>query len=837
MATLYFVDGYHGGIRGHMPEGSWQDILSAMERWPEWKISLEIEPESWEYLRRSDLGTYRRLQRFVSAPESAGRVEFISGSYAQPFCWAVNGESNIRQLLWGREMIRRHFPGVCIDTYAVQEPCFTSALPQILLQMGYRRMSLKNPTAWGGYMAKMPGEILWLKGPDGSAIPTVPRYECEELISCNATDGSGYDYELIGKFADKCAAGGIAAPAGMCLQDLGWSSAPLVRDIDVEYVTWREYFERFGDRIRGEVSFSQDDVRVSLPWGNRIFGDMLRKVRRTENKILQAEKLLAMAWTENPDAGKRFMQSKDMLDMAWKLLMQAQHHDGYICATCGEGDRQWGYRSGKLALTAAELLDEVMAAAQEEITGKEEAASGGSSEIWLRVANTVGSRRSAQAQVSLGLEPGVRDMRVLAPAGNEVPSQYQVTRSYADGGIGAVNLRFAADMEGIGYQSFRVETLSESGPAGKGIASKGIQNVIEVRTDCLHLVFDLAKGGSLVRFLHRQTGRDYAAGVQGMGSLRGYSIKEEAFIGNGDVPAECEILENGPLCCKLRFKGSFHGIGFTQTVTVREGDPCADFEVKVHFEKKTDVGFPYEPGEEERFLGTRRSSCREDYKMGIQLPQAGGRVRLWKSAAFDVCESKFTDTRFDSWETIKHNVINGYVDLYQEDSDTGLAVFCDRLNGYSLVDNRFALTCAFGYHGNFWWGYQPAEGDYTLSYSLMPHAGNWEAGAVAFADSCLREPLLVQRLAQRPERMKRTLLCAEGASVEVVTLLTDGDACYARLFHPGSREQALKLGGDLAERIRGCVDLEKEAVERPADRMGGFEIRTLCITAHGQPGK
>ena len=57
MATLYFVDGYHGGIRGHMPEGSWQDILSAMERWPEWKISLEIEPESWEYLRRNDLQT------------------------------------------------------------------------------------------------------------------------------------------------------------------------------------------------------------------------------------------------------------------------------------------------------------------------------------------------------------------------------------------------------------------------------------------------------------------------------------------------------------------------------------------------------------------------------------------------------------------------------------------------------------------------------------------------------------------------------------------------------------------------------------------------------------
>lgn len=828
MATLYFVDGYHGGIRGHMPEGSWQDILSALERFPEWKISLEIEPESWEYLRQNDLSTYRRLQRFLSDPESAHRVEFISGSYAQPFCWAVSGESNIRQLLYGREMVKRHFPDVLIDTYAVQEPCFTSALPQILTQMGYQRISLKNPTAWGGYMAKMPGEIIWLKGSDGSTIPAAPRYECEELISCNATDGSGYDYELIGKYADKCVEHNIQAPVGMCLQDLGWSSAPLVRDIDVEYVTWREYFERFGERIQGEVRFSQDDVCVALPWGNRIFSEMLRRVRRTEDRILQVEKLLAIAWTQSPDSHKRLAERKSLLEAAWKMLMQAQHHDGYICATCGEGERQWGYRSGKLALGAAELLDVVAAAAWEEIAGREEEETAASRDIWLKVANTVGGHRSGQVQVSLGLEPGVADLRVWDEAGNEVPSQYQVTRSYADGGIGAVSLRFAADMDGIGYRSFRVEPLSERGPVREGIASRGIQNVVEVRTNCLHLVFDLTRGGSLVRFLDRRTGRDYGSGVRGMGSLQGYSIKEDRFISNVEEPAECEILENGPLYCRLLFKGSFHGIAFSQTVTVRENDPCASFEVKVNFREKTDIGFPYEPKEEERYLGTRRSSCREDYKLGIQLPQGGGRVRLWKSAAFDVCESRFTDTRFDSWETIRHNVINGYVDLYQEDSDTGLAVFCDRLNGYSLVENRFALTVAFGYHANFWWGYQPAEGEYGLGYSLMPHAGNWEKGRIPFADSCLREPLLARRLAGKPGRMARTLLQTEDPSVEVVTLLAEQDACYARLFHAGSCEQALKLHGELAERIAGCVDLEKSAVEKPLERIGGFEIRTLC---------
>jgi len=42
--TLYYVDGYHGGSRGHMPAGSWRDILNAMRSIPEWKISLDIEP-------------------------------------------------------------------------------------------------------------------------------------------------------------------------------------------------------------------------------------------------------------------------------------------------------------------------------------------------------------------------------------------------------------------------------------------------------------------------------------------------------------------------------------------------------------------------------------------------------------------------------------------------------------------------------------------------------------------------------------------------------------------------------------------------------------------------
>src|ERR1700749_2449763 len=49
--TLYFMDGYHGGVRGHMPEGCWRDIPSAIGEFPDWKENFDVEPWPWELLR------------------------------------------------------------------------------------------------------------------------------------------------------------------------------------------------------------------------------------------------------------------------------------------------------------------------------------------------------------------------------------------------------------------------------------------------------------------------------------------------------------------------------------------------------------------------------------------------------------------------------------------------------------------------------------------------------------------------------------------------------------------------------------------------------------------
>ena len=132
-------------------------------------------------LRRDDPQAYFELKTYLDKQPVDARVEMVAGTLTQPYGWAVNGESNIRQLLLGRKLIRRHFPNALPVTYAVQEPCWASLPSADSGFTGLHRACLKDPgTAWGGYSAGFDAErsIGWDRT---AAVSTVPRYACENL--------------------------------------------------------------------------------------------------------------------------------------------------------------------------------------------------------------------------------------------------------------------------------------------------------------------------------------------------------------------------------------------------------------------------------------------------------------------------------------------------------------------------------------------------------------------------------------------------------------------------------------------------------------------------------
>lgn len=302
---LYYVDGYHGGVRGHMPLGCWRDILETLKTNPDWKLCIDVEPISWEELQARDPAAYEELRELLKDTSVSARLEMVSGSYGQPYGWITDGESNIRHLTMGLEVMKKHFPWLRVTTYATQEPCWTSALPQILRSLHFDYAVLKDPsTAWGGYSNGRDAEVCFWEGPDGSRIPVVPRYACEKLAKnweTESVDGTE-------AFMLKCMEHGIPHPAGMIFQDLGWPSWPrlggapgvgeAVVPEHIVHATWKEYLSSIAEMPVEEPDniwrVTQEDFLGALPWGERLLVRMARQVRRGERMLLECERLHAL---------------------------------------------------------------------------------------------------------------------------------------------------------------------------------------------------------------------------------------------------------------------------------------------------------------------------------------------------------------------------------------------------------------------------------------------------------------------------------------------------------------------------------------------------------------
>src|SRR6186713_1753649 len=62
----HFIDGYHGGIYGHLPAWQTKFMVEKLAKYPDWKINLELEPESWDTIRVHDPEAYTAFQRLFA---------------------------------------------------------------------------------------------------------------------------------------------------------------------------------------------------------------------------------------------------------------------------------------------------------------------------------------------------------------------------------------------------------------------------------------------------------------------------------------------------------------------------------------------------------------------------------------------------------------------------------------------------------------------------------------------------------------------------------------------------------------------------------------------------
>jgi alpha-mannosidase len=775
--TAWFIDGYHGGIYGHLPSWQTKFMVEKLAQYPDWKLNLELEPESWDTIAVHDATNYKAFQQLMADQSANGRIEYVNPAYGQAYMYNISGESVIRQLYYGMKKLRQHFPTIQFTTYSSEEPCFTSALPQILRSYGFKYASLKNPnTCWGGYTRAFGGELVNWIGPDGSAILTSPRYEVEAFKphSIWETIASGNSKEYV----QKAFAYGIKHPVGMCLQDAGWSFGPWLRGANetgnngvyapTKYTTWRNYFTTILSEVEGSASgpsavegrdtkgqshiknwrLSQEDVLVGLMWGAQVLQRIAQAVRHAENNIIQAEKLAAMSaiwkgttWPENSFTD------------AWRTLLLSQHHDCWIVPYNGKKGDAWADRVVGWTGVTNHISDSIIQSSTQQLAG--------SGKDYVRVFNTTSVDRDE-----------------LVHYGDQL---------------------FRAKVPAMGYAGYKLNAL----PSVKGASvTKLSSGMYRIETDWYRMLIDPTKGGAITSWVAKQSGnKELVQAGKRLNELRGNFYKSGGMQSSADKTAEVEVLENGPAEVKLAIKGTIAGNPYTQIVIVQAGQPRVDIHLKIDWKDNPAIGEYYD---EPKDTQVRKAYYDDRFKLLALFPVNFTEQKIVKNAPFDVTQSKLSNTFYNRWDSIKNNVLLNWVDVEDGKGDYGMAVFSDHTTSYAHGENfPLGLTIQYSGNGIFYRNYT-LDGPTDIHYALLPHKGTWDAAGLWAEATKWNEPLKATAAASDESRS----LLQTDSGVEVSSLTHDGNALLVRLFNAAAKSPTVKVYLGFTAKSAAQVELD-----------------------------
>lgn len=713
--TNYFVDGYHGGIYGHYPLWVTKFIADSLNIHKNWKVNLEIEPESWDTIALKDPAGYAAIKKLINDSSYNAPVEYVNPSYGQGYLYNISEESIIRQFQYGMQKLKQHFPAIQFTTYSSEEPCFTSALPGILKSLGFKYASLKNPnTCWGGYVRAYGGESLNWIGPDGTSILTVPRYASEDLqrrSTWQTTAWNNSDTYINAAFKQ-----GIQYPVGMCLQDAGWKNGPWLdgyKSSATQYTTWRNYFKLIENKKDIENwRLSQEDIQVSLVWGAQVLQRIAQEVRAAENKITMAEKTAAMAKLY---AGLPYPQTQ--FDEAWRILLLAQHHDCWIVPYNMHNGKTWADHVKHWTDFTDSISNNII---QQSLKALAPKAAGNNTQHLIAI-NTTAINRNEVITVNLDDNSPAKG---ISQNGKVIPSQLIYNKDSSK------TLLFEAGIPAFGYHNYTlINNPKQAASAGTFITNDNKGNFV-MESDLYKLVID-AKHGNIKQLIAKNLdNKDFVAeGANDFNVLRGHFYNNGGYAKSSDKPVKVTVAENGPLQIKLQITGTISGNDFVQTITLMQGQKRIDVRLYIDYKKSTGIGEDYRQSGGYYAADRHKAFYNDSSKLLAAFPLSLKNQKLYKDAPLDVTESKLSNTFYNRWDSIKNNVVFNWVDVTDGDGNYGMALLSDHVTSYSHGEN-FPLALTIQYAGvGLWDRHYSVDGPTDIHYALVPHKGKWnEAG-------------------------------------------------------------------------------------------------------------
>jgi len=796
--TVYLIDAYHGGVTFWdwvvVPGGGlwyfyfWPQIgerlIDAACRRPDRPVVFEFDAHAYEDMARRAPAAIAKMRWALAC----GALEVVNGTYAQPLSQTISGECNLRHFFYGLRAIRRAL-GVDVRYYLSQEPLFFPQLPQILKGFGYEGAVLRTHWSPFGTDPSRDATLVRWRGPDGSEIPTAPRYTFmdyhilgDEHAGANTGGLVGGDLHLWGEaqlraFAAEARARGIRAPLLARVADIKPPESPLPNLEEMEKhglraVTHRQYFQLAEGGSLPVVSFGPADIPASIPWG--LGGDRLQQAgTAAEGALLAAERLDAVARAAGGrGAGDRRRLWR--LDSAWKRLLLSQHHDLHVCgpslskrhnSSTAEAGRRMAVAAERSARRVAReaLADLASRVGTSRLTGQA-----------FAVFNPSPWRRREYLEIPLA--GASQRLRLAGQDGGALPSQV-VARSAGRSTHGLV-----IDLPPLGYSVLEaIAGEDEDERVGRRAGPAAFENP--------YYRAEMDASGAL-----GLASADDRRLVDSAGYLTVW--RDGAWYDSREGKSRVRLLADGPVFRRLEVRGEIAGIPFRERATLYRDLPRIDFRADFDFGDGT-------------LLGPQLEDHRPDEAYFVQDA---------KKLCANV-ETPFRDVLYESPYLLDRSpggrVIGlGFVGM-EDASGRGVALLNRGTRGHHFDARRGVLRQVLAWAPAHWLYagedfLEPNQTRFTYltgragyEFALAPYGSEWEALRTSW-DYLLpvvwapvqasrgRLPLSAGFLSVEPEQVLLTALFASAQRAG-----RREEAVYARLWNASSQRQraVLRSGG------------------------------------------
>ena len=307
--------------------------LQLMREYPDFKFTASAA-QAYEWIEEKYPAMFQEIQQRVKE----GRWEVIGGMWVEPDLNMPDGESLVRQILYGKRYFQQKFGKDINIGWNPDSFGYNWQLPQIYKRSGIDYF-VTQKLLWASEFTKFPYRLFWWQAPDGSRLLT---YFPSDYANPIDPQKMARDSAIYGPMMWKYNGGTNSAPAGgldtMYLYGVGdHGGGPTRVDLDTA-LRWQK-----GDLVYPQINFStaaqyfadleKNKSELKIPtWDGELYFQYHRGVQTTQSEekrgnrqneelVLNAEKVASIETL----FGATWPQQN--FDTAWKDILFNQFHD------------------------------------------------------------------------------------------------------------------------------------------------------------------------------------------------------------------------------------------------------------------------------------------------------------------------------------------------------------------------------------------------------------------------------------------------------------------------------------------------------------------------------